>query len=204
MRTTRILSVIAIVVSMLTLIVSALLLANVEQVGRNTDYLSVVISSMTLLVSVLIGFQIVNIVQLDKKFDRFKERIDLEINVMFRDYQNQVSCSTKKAEYAALGTALMMLAWSFEEKGEFDDALRTNINSLRSLQQADQSDAEIIEAIREVENAMIRISKNETQSEWIFRGIDEKNVYIDTIMKIQDRDRMNLLLRFFYSFKVLP
>ena len=110
--------------------------------------------------------------------------------------------AAKMAENDAIGTSLMMLAWSFLEKNEVDDALRALINSLRAFQGGNHSDSTILSEMRDVEDALLNIARAD-KTQWFFRDIDEKNVFIDTVMKIQDRDRMNTLLDFFYRFGII-
>lgn len=48
---------------------------------------------------------------------------------------------------------------------------------------------------------MIHIAKT-NKRKWQFKNIDEKNVFIDTVMKIRDKSKMNILLNFFYRFGI--
>jgi hypothetical protein len=150
---------------------------------------------------VLVGFQIVNIVQLDKRFESLEERTRQNIESSLLKQTRLSIGAAKMAENDAIGTALMMVAWSFLEKGEIDDALRTLINSLRAFQQGNHKDPTIVEEMHDVEDSLISIAESEKDN-WMFRNIDEKNVFIDTVMKIQDRVKMNKLLDFFYRFDI--
>ena len=197
-----ILSIIALIISLIVLVIFVTLLFSIETIGSHTDYTALLVGALSLIVTVLVGFQIANIVQLDKRFESLEERTNLAIKKSL-DAQRQLAVDTaKKAEYDAVGTALMMLAWSFIEKNEVDDALRTLINSLRALQQGNLCDPNIVNEMHDVEDLLISISESDNNN-WAFRNIDEKNVFIDTAMKIQDKKRMNKLLDFFYRFRIL-
>ena len=97
----------------------------------------------------------------------------------------------------------MQLGWSFEDKKEYDDAMRTYVNALRALQRGDLNDQEICENYKEVVDRLVIISKELPPEEWHFVNIDEKNVFIDTVIKIPNREIMNQLLNFFYKFTII-
>jgi len=195
------LGIIALGISLVTFIVLIIILFNIESIGPSTDFSSLLVGALAMITTVLIGFQIANIVQLDKRFDYLEERMDKNIENSLRE-QVQISIgAAKMAENDAIGTALMMLAWSFIEKGEIDDALRTLINSLRAFQQGNLNDPTILDEMHDVEESLITIAESD-KNVWLFRNIDEKNVFIDTAMKIQDKEKMNKLLDFFYRFGI--
>lgn len=197
-----ILAIIALVISLVVLVILIIILFKIESIGSRTDYTALLVGSLSLIVTVLVGFQIANIVQLDKRFESLEKRTNLTIEKSLYEQKQLTVDTAKKAEYDAVGTALMMLAWSFIEKNEVDDALRTLINSLRAFQQGDLCDPNIVNEMHDVEDLLIGISESD-KNNWAFRNIDEKNVFIDTAMKIQDKKRMNKLLEFFYSFSIL-
>ena len=210
----RSLGIIALAISLITLTILIIVLFNIESIGPCTDYSSLLVSALALIATVLIGFQIANIVQLDKRFESLEERTNKNIENSLRE-QARISMEKRsarsgrrismeaatKAENNAIGTSLMMLAWSFLEKDEVDDALRSLINSLRAFQQGNLNDPTILDEMHDVEESLISIA-NSDKSVWLFRNIDEKNVFIDTAMKIQDKEKMNTLLDFFYRFGV--
>lgn len=197
----NVLGVIALLISLSTLVVLVFILCNIEEIDQKMDYLSFVIGSFALIVSVLIGYQITNIVQIDRKFEDIVNETTHKIETSLQ-HQTAISIEmSKKAENDAIGTALMMVAWSFLEKNEIDDAMRALINSLRAFQQGNLNDSTIIGKMHDVEDSLIEIAKTE-KGPWAFHDIDEKNVYIDTVMKIQDKNKMNILLNFFYSFSI--
>ena len=197
-----IISIIALIISLIVFVILITLFFRIETIGSRTDYTALLVGSLSLIVTVLVGFQIANIVQLDKRFESLEKRTDLAIKKSLDEQRQLANDTAKKAEYDAIGTALMMLAWSFIEKNEVDDALRTLINSLRAFQQGDLCDPNIVNEMHDVEDLLISISESD-KNNWAFRNIDEKNVFIDTAMKIQDKKRMNKLLDFFYRFRIL-
>lgn len=197
----RSLGIIALAISLITLTILIIVLFNIESIGPSTDYSSLLVSALALIATVLIGFQIANIVQLDKRFESLEERTNKNIENSLREQARISMEAATKAENNAIGTSLMMLAWSFLEKDEVDDALRSLINSLRAFQQGNLNDPTILDEMHDVEESLISIA-NSDKSVWLFRNIDEKNVFIDTAMKIQDKEKMNTLLDFFYRFGV--
>ena len=197
----RSLGIIALAISLITLTILIIVLFNIESIGPSTDYSSLLVSALALIATVLIGFQIANIVQLDKRFESLEERTNKNIENSLREQARISMEAATKAENNAIGTSLMMLAWSFLEKDEVDDALRSLINSLRAFQQGNLNDPTILDEMHDVEESLISIA-NSDKSVWLFRNIDEKNVFIDTAMKIQDEEKMNTLLDFFYRFGV--
>ena len=197
----RSLGIIALAISLITLTILIIVLFNIESIGPCTDYSSLLVSALALIATVLIGFQIANIVQLDKRFESLEERTKKNIENSLREQARISMEAATKAENNAIGTSLMMLAWSFLEKDEVDDALRSLINSLRAFQQGNLNDPTILDEMHDVEESLISIA-NSDKSVWLFRNIDEKNVFIDTAMKIQDKEKMNTLLDFFYRFGV--
>lgn len=198
----NVLSTIAIVLSLICLLFVIFILIRIDCNQSDANYMTLMIGALALITSVLIGFQIVNIVQLDKKFTDLECRTTEKIEESLHKQAQLSSLAAKMAENDAIGTSLMMLSWSFLEKNEIDDALRTLINSLRAFQNGNHSDPVILSEMHDVEEALLNIAKaNKTQ--WFFRDIDEKNGFIDTVMKIQDRGRMNTLLDFFYRFGVI-
>lgn len=197
----RSLGIIALAISLITLTILFIVLFNIESIGPCTDYSSLLVSALALIATVLIGFQIANIVQLDKRFESLEERTNKNIENSLREQARISMEAATKAENNAIGTSLMMLAWSFLEKDEVDDALRSLINSLRAFQQGNLNDPTILDEMHDVEESLISIA-NSDKSVWLFRNIDEKNVFIDTAMKIQDKEKMNTLLDFFYRFAV--
>lgn len=201
-KTKNPLAVIALFISLLTIVVLIFILIRIEGFSRGDSYSSLLIGSLTLIVTVLIGYQISNIVQLDNRFTALETRTRDTINSALNEHLQLSKQASKKAENDAIGTALMMLAWTFMGKGETDDALRTLINSLRAYQQGDLEDPTIVSQMKDVEDSLITIAHSESGT-WKFQNINEKNVFIDTIMKIQNRDKMNILLDFFYRFDIL-
>lgn len=201
-KTRNPLAVIALIVSLLTIVVLIYILLKVEGISSGDSYSSLLIGSLALLVTVLIGYQITNIVQLEKRFTALEAQTRDTIQSALDEHLQLSKQASKKAENDAIGTALMMLSWTFLEKGETDDALRTLINSLRAYQQGDLDDPAIVSQMKDVEDTLIAIAHSESGT-WKFQNIDEKNVFIDTVMKIQDRERMNILLDFFYRFDIL-
>lgn len=197
----RSLGIIALAISLITLTILIIVLFNIESIGPSTDYSSLLVSALALIATVLIGFQIANIVQFDKRFESLEERTNKNIENSLREQARISMEAATKAENNAIGTSLMMLAWSFLEKDEVDDALRSLINSLRAFQQGNLNDPTILDEMHDVEESLISIA-NSDKSVWLFRNIDEKNVFIDTAMKIQDKEKMNTLLDFFYRFGV--
>lgn len=197
----RALGIIALSISLISLISLLVILFNIESIGFCTDYSSLLVGALALITTVLIGFQIANVIQLDKRFESLEERMNIKIEDSLREQARDSMRAARISENDAIGTSLMMLSWSFIEKGELDDALRTLINSLRAFQQGNLNDPDILEEMHDVENSLISIADS-NEDEWIFRDIDEKNVFIDTVMKIQDKEKMNKLLNFFYRFNV--
>lgn len=193
---------IALILSLIVLVAFIVVLFNMKTIGPSLEYTSILIGALGLITAVLIGFQIVNIVQLDKRFELYENKTYAKIEKSLLEQKKEISNAAHMAEYAAIGTSLMMLSWSFIEKGEIDDAMRALINSLRAFQQAGVNNPDIQDDMHEVEDALISIAKS-NRKEWMFKNIDEKNVFIDTAMKVQDRDKMNKLLDFFYSFSIL-
>lgn len=198
----NVLSVIAVMLSLICLLIVIFILIRIDCHQSDANYMALMIGALALITSVLIGFQIVNIVQLDKKFADLEFRTTERIEESLYRQAQLSSMAAKMAENDAIGTSLMMLAWSFLEKNEVDDALRALINSLRAFQGGNHSDSTILSEMRDVEDALLNIARTD-KTQWFFRDIDEKNVFIDTVMKIQDRDRMNTLLDFFYRFGII-
>lgn len=196
------LGIISIVISLIVLALLSVVLFNIESIGTSTDYSSLLVGALALIVTVLIGFQITSIIQFDKRFESFEKKTEHEIEDSLHNQTKLSVKAAKMAENDAIGTALMMLAWSFVEKGEIDSALRTLINSLRAFQSGNLKDPMIVSEMHDVEDSLISIAETD-KGHWFFRDIDEKNVFIDTVMKIQDRERMNKLLDFFYRFGVV-
>lgn len=81
--------------------------------------------------------------------------------------------------------------------------MRTYINALRALQQGNLKAQDTCESYKDVVDRLVEISKELPAEEWHFVDIDEKNVFIDAIMKIPNKDIMNTLLEFFYKFTVI-
>lgn len=198
----NILSIIAIFLSIIELSIMVFIVVRLEYNFSDYNYMALMIGALALITSVLIGFQIVNIVQLDKKFADLEHRTTERIEESLHKQADLSRYAAKMAENDAIGTSLMMLSWSFLEKNELDDALRSLINSLRAFQNGNLNDPSIFSEMRDVEDALLNIAKSDN-SRWYFRNIDEKNVFIDTVMRIKDRNRMNTLLDFFYRFEIM-
>jgi len=197
----RTIGIISIVISILVLAALAVVLFNIERIGTRTDYSSFLVGTLALIVTVLLGFQIASIVQLDKRFETFEKKTKQDIDISLQNQANLSIAAAKMAENDAIGTALMMLAWSYVEKKEIDAAMRALINSLRAFQGGNLEDPVIVSEMHDVEDSLIKIAESERRN-WLFRNIDEKNVYVDTVLKIQSKEKMNKLLDFFYRFGI--
>ena len=135
-----ILGIIALFISLIVLTILIIVLSKIESIGENTSYSSLIIGALSTITTVLVGFQIVNIVQLDKRFDSLENGTKQTIKDAIIEQEQTSYESIKMAEQDAIGTALMMLSWSFLDKGEIDDAMRSLINSLRAFQQGRLND----------------------------------------------------------------
>ena len=167
------------------------------------DETSMLMSVLSLTVTILIGMQIWNIFQFEKKFETIEQRSRNEIDKAKQDILEANKIALEKNRYDAIGTVLMQLGWSFEDKKEFGDAMRTYINALRALQRGDLEDLEVRMSYNEVVKRLVVISKELPPEDWHFINIDEKNVFIDAAMKIPNKEIMNQLLDFFYKFTII-
>lgn len=195
------LSIIAIVISLLVMI-AVIIISLCSRHCLSFDETTFLISVMSLIVTILIGMQIWNIFQFERKFESVEQKSKEEIEKAKQEILKSNKAALERSRFDAIGTVLMQLGWSFEDKKEYDDALRAYINALRALQRGDLHDPEMCENYKEVVNHLVIISKELPPEEWHFVNIDEKNVFIDTVMKIPNREIMNQLLDFFYKFSV--
>ena len=196
------LSIIAVIMSLLAL-VSCFIIALCSHQCFSFDETTLLISVLSLIVTLLIGMQIWNIFQFEKKFETVEQKSRDEIEKAKQDILETNKDALEKNRYDAIGTVLMQLGWSFEDNKEYGDALRTYINALRALQQGDMKDPEVLVNYKEVVDRLVVISKELPPEEWHFVNIDEKNVYIDAVMKIPIKNIMNTLLDFFYKFTII-
>ena len=196
------LSIIAIIMSFMA-IVSCLIISMCFYQDLCFNEVTLLISVLSLIVTLLIGMQIWNIFQFEKKFESVEQKSRDEIEKAKQDILETNKVAMEKNRYEAIGTVLMQLGWSFEDKKEYGDAMRTYINALRALQRGDLKEQEIFEDYKEVVERLVIISKELPPEEWHFVDIDEKNVFIDAVMKIPNKDIMNTLLEFFYKFTVI-
>ena len=198
----NILSIIAIIMSMLALVACFVIALNSSQCFL-FDEPSFVMSIFSIIVTILIGMQIWNIFQFERKFESVEQKSQEKIEKAKLEILEVNKTALEKNRYDAIGTVLMQLGWSFEDKKEYDDALRTYINALHSFQHGNLNDSEVIEDYKEVVDRLVKISRELPPEEWRFVSIDEKNVFIDAVMKIPNREIMNQLLGFFYRFSVV-
>lgn len=196
------LSIIAIIMSLLAL-VSCFIIALCSHQCFSFDETTLLISVLSLIVTLLIGMQIWNIFQFEKKFETVEQKSRDEIEKAKQDILETNKDALAKNRYDAIGIVLMQLGWSFEDKKEYGDAMRTYINALRALQRGDLKDPEVLVNYKDVVDRLVVISKELPPEEWHFVDIDEKNVFIDTAMKIPNKDIMNTLLEFFYKFTII-
>lgn len=196
------LSIIAIIISLLALVACCIIILCLHQCFsfEETTFL---ISVLSLIVTLLIGMQIWNIFQFENKFESVEQKCRDEIEKAKQDILETNKDALEKNRYDAIGTVLMQLGWSFEDKKEYGDAMRTYINALRALQQGNLKAQDTCESYKDVVDRLVEISKELPAEEWHFVDIDEKNVFIDAIMKIPNKDIMNTLLEFFYKFTVI-
>lgn len=201
-KSTNTLSTISIIISLLALSY-CLIISICSWQGLSFDETTLLISVLSLMVTVLIGMQIWNIFQFEKKFESIEQKSLDEIQKAKQEISEISKVAIEKNGYDAIGTVLMQLGWSFEDKKEYDDAMRTYINALRALQRGELKKTETCENYKEVVNRLMIISKELSPYEWHFVSIDEKNVFIDTTMKIPNKEIMNQLLEFFYKFTII-
>lgn len=202
-KSNNILSIIAIFISILAFASCIIIMLCVHE-RLDFDEVYLLLSVLTLLVTTLVGMQIWNIFMFDSKLEQIKRDYNKRNENVKKEILDYNKISLEKTRYDAIGTVLMQLGWSFEDKGEFDDALRSYINALRAIQQGDwRENHEIGDAYNEIVNRLLYISKELPPEKWHFVNIDEKNVFIDTVMRIPNKDIMNRLLNFFYKFKVI-
>lgn len=161
------------------------------------------ISVLSLIVTVLIGMQIWNIFQFENKFQSIEQKNCEEIEKAKQEIIEENKVAMHKSRSEAIGTILMQSGWSFEDKKEYDDAMRSYINALRALQRSNLKDPEVCENYKEVVDRLVILSNELPPEEWHFVSIDEKNVFIDTAMKIPNKEIMNQLLDFFYKFTII-
>jgi len=201
-KANNILSIIAIILSLLAL-ASCVILALCAHQCFMPDETSLLMSVLSLTVTILIGMQIWNIFQFENKFETIEQRSRDEIDKAKQDILKANKIALEKNRCDAIGTVLMQLGWSFEDKKEFDDAMRTYINALRALQRGNLEDEEVCMSYNEVVERLVVISKELPPEKWHFVSIDEKNVFIDAAMNIPNKDVMNQLLDFFYKFTII-
>lgn len=201
-KSTNTLSIISIIISLVALIY-CLIISICSWQSLSFDETTLLISVLSLMVTVLIGMQIWNIFQFERKFESIEQKSLDEIQKAKQEISETCKVAMEKNGYDAIGTVLMQLGWSFEDKKEYDDAMRTYINALRALQKGELKKAETCENYKEVVNRLIIISKELSPDEWHFVNIDEKNVFIDTTMRIPNKEIMNQLLEFFYKFTII-
>lgn len=196
------LSVIAIIMSLLALM-ACCIIALCSHQFFSFDETTLLLSVLSLIVTLLIGMQIWNIFQFENNFKSVEQKSKDEIEKAKQDILKANKMALEKNRYDAIGTVLMQLGWSFEDKKEYGDAMRTYINALRALQRGDLKEHDVCESYEEVVDRLVIISKELPPEEWHFVNIDEKNVFVDTVMKIPNKDIMNTLLDFFYKFTVI-
>lgn len=201
-KTNNTLSIIAIIISLLTL-VSCLIIVLCSHQNLSFEETTLLISVLSLIVTVLIGMQIWNIFQFENKFKSIEQKNLEEIEKAKQDIIEENKNAMEKNRCDAIGTVLMQSGWSFEDKKEYDDAMRSYINALRALQRGNLKDPEVCANYKEVVDRLVIISKELPPEEWHFVDIDEKNVFIDTAMKIPNKEIMNQLLDFFYKFTII-
>lgn len=196
------LSIIAIIMSLLALVACCIIALCFHQCFsfEETTFL---LSVLSLIVTLLIGMQIWNIFQFENKFEAVEKKCRDEIEKAKQDILETNKDALEKNRYDAIGTVLMQLGWSFEDKKEYGDAMRAYINALRAIQRGDLNAQDTCENYKEVVDRLVIISKELPAEEWHFVSIDEKNVFIDAIMKIPNKDIMNTLLKFFYKFTIV-
>lgn len=196
------LSTISIIISLLALS-SCLIISICSRRSLSFDETTFLISILSLIVTVLIGMQIWNIFQFERKFEAVEKKSLDEIQKAKQEISEANKVAMEKNAHDAIGTVLMQLGWSFEDKKEYDDAMRTYVNALRALQRGELNNPETCANYYDVVNRLIIISKELSPDEWHFVSIDEKNVFIDTTMKIPNKEIMNQLLEFFYKFTII-
>ena len=201
-KANNVLSIIAIILSLLSL-ASCVIFALCSHQCFMPDETSMLMSVLSLTVTILIGMQIWNIFQFENKFEKIEQRSRDEIDKAKQDILEANKIALEKNRFDAIGTVLMQLGWSFEDKKEFDDAMRTYINALRALQRGNLEDHEVHMSYNEVVERLMIISKELPPENWHFVSIDEKNVFIDAVMNIPIKEIMNQLLDFFYKFTVI-
>ena len=201
-KATNVLRIIAIIFSLLALL-SCVILALCSHRCFMPDETSMLMSVLSLTVTILIGMQIWNIFQFENKFETIEQRSRDEIDKAKQDILEANKKALEKNRCDAIGIVLMQLGWSFEDKKEFDDAMRTYINALRALQRGNLEDQEVRINYNEVVERLVVISKELPPENWHFVSIDEKNVFIDAAMKIPNKEIMNQLLNFFYKFTII-
>lgn len=201
-KANNVLSIIAIILSLLAL-TSCVILALCSHQCFMLDETTLLMSVLSLTVTILIGMQIWNIFQFENKFVTIEQRSRDEIEKAKQVILEANKASLEKSRCEAIGTVLMQLGWTFEDKKEYGDAMRTYINALCALQRGNLKDSEVCENYNEVVERLVIISKELPSENWHFVNIDEKNVFIDAVMKIPNKEIMNQLLDFFYKFTII-
>ena len=201
-NSSSVLSVIAVITSLLVLVAFAFVVFLAKGAELSFNGVTLVLSVFSLITALLIGMQIWNVFQFDRKFDAMRHSCQEEMEKTKEAILEANRTELIKTKFGAIGTVLMQFGWSFEDKKEYDDAFRSYINALRALQQADLSDADIQECYDEVVNRLLIIASELSPEEWSVVNVDEKNVYIDTILKIPNKEMMNKLLEFVYKISI--
>lgn len=202
-ETNNTLSIIAVIISLLAL-AACLIIALSARHDLSFEETTLLISAFSIIVTILIGMQIWNIFQFEKKFESVEQKSREDIEKAKQDILAVNKAALERNRYDAIGTVLMQLGWSFEDKKEYDDAMRAYINALRSLQRGNLDNPEVFDDYKDVVNRLVIISKELSARELRFVSINEKNVFIDAVMKIPNREIMNQLLDFFYKFTIAP
>lgn len=201
-KSSNILSIIAIIMSLMALMVCFIIALCYHQ-NYCFNEISLLISVLSLIVTLLIGMQIWNIFQFENKFISVEQKCLDEIEKAKQDILETNKEALEKTRFDAIGTVLMQLGWSFEDKKEYGDAMRSYINAIRAIQQGDLKTQDTCENYKEVVDRLVIISKELPAEEWHFENIDEKNMFVDVVMKIPNKIIMNQLLDFFYKFTVI-
>ena len=197
----NILDVIAIIISLLALVACLFVVCMILRKENSFNVVSLIIAAFSVITAVLIGMQIWNVFQFEKKFEFVREKSSEEIERSKNDILALNQKELKKTRAESIGVVLMQLGWVYEDRKEYGDAMRAYINSLRSLQQGNLND--IVEEYNDVVERLQILSTILPADDWHFVNIYEKNVFIDTVMKIPNEEIKNQLLAFFYNFSVL-
>ena len=187
------LSIAAIICSVVAICVS---LPSAPELG--IDYIGVIVGILSLLVTMLIGWQIWNVIAIDKKIDgKVKQTSDSlteSINVTKKEMIEYIEKANEKSQTEIMTSLLFIQGDNFLFKSQFENALLRYLDVISDIIEKpyieNYSDA-INACILKAREAMRSVNNNELKR--VFK-LEKKESYLKALLKIEGYKAIDIII----------